>query len=126
MEAATEQRIASVPTLDDIARDPGRAGGLPLRTLAALQSRAAVVQAALAAEALTAAVEAVQVRGRVGQPAATEDEMLRVDEAAVMLRRKPQWIYRNAATLPFVRRISRKSLLCSKNGILSWLASRKA
>ena len=52
MDPATEQRIASVPTLDDIARDPGRAGGLPPHTLAALQSRAAVVQAALAAEAL--------------------------------------------------------------------------
>ena len=52
MEPAIEQRLASVPTLDDIARDPGCAGGLPACTLAALQSRAAVVQAALAAEAL--------------------------------------------------------------------------
>lgn len=52
MEPATEHRMASVPSLDNVARDPGCAGGLPARTLAALQSRAAVVQAALAAEAL--------------------------------------------------------------------------
>lgn len=52
MEPATENRIAAVPSLDDIARDPGCVGGLATRTLAALQGRAAAVQAALAAEAL--------------------------------------------------------------------------
>jgi predicted DNA-binding transcriptional regulator AlpA len=126
MDSATELRIASVPSLDDIARDPGRAGGLPLRTLAALQSRLAVVHAALAAETLTAAaIEPVQ--GREGL-ADSDDRMLTVDEAAAMLRKRPQWIYRNAnaGKLPFVKRISRKSLLCSKNGISRWLASRKA
>ena len=68
MDPATEQRIAEVPSLDDIARDPGCAGGLPPRTLAALQSRAAVVQAALAAEALTTATETVQGQSRGNQP----------------------------------------------------------
>lgn len=55
-----------------------------------------------------------------------EDRMLTVDEAANMLRRGRQWIYRNAHTLPFVKRISRKSLLCSEAGLKRWLAARKA
>jgi predicted DNA-binding transcriptional regulator AlpA len=124
VEAATEQRLASVPSLDDIARDPGCAGGLPPRTLAALQSRAAVVQAALAAEALAAAIEP----GAQPATAAQEEsaKMLTVDEAAAMLRRSRQWIYRQAPHLPFVKRISRKSLLCSEAGIKRWLATRKA
>ena len=50
-----------------------------------------------------------------------DDQMLTVEEAAALLRRSRQWIYRNAAHLPFVKRISRKSLLCSKNGIAHWL-----
>jgi hypothetical protein len=42
-----------------------------------------------------------------------------------MLRRSRQWIYRNQHRLPFVKRISRKSLLCSEAGLKQWLASRK-
>jgi hypothetical protein len=64
-----------------------------------------------------------------GQPTASprEDEhMLTVDEAAKVLRRGRQWIYRNAHSLPFVKRISRKSLLCSETGLKRWLAARKA
>jgi len=59
---------------------------------------------------------------------ATQDEgpMLTPDEAATVLRRPRRWIYRNAKRLPFVRRISRKTLLCSELGIRRWLATRKA
>ena len=53
----------SRPEPGRFAREPGRVSGPPLRTLAALESQAAVVQAVLAAEALTAAVETVQGRG---------------------------------------------------------------
>jgi len=53
-----------------------------------------------------------------------EDEMLTVAEAAKLLRREPRWIWRHK-NLPFVRRISARSLLCSKRGVETWLASRK-
>ena len=120
---ATEQRIAAVPSLEDIARDPRCLAALERTSLSALLVRTAVVQSALAAQ-----LASVEARGSVSSAATPDDddEMLRVDEAADMLRKKPQWIYRNAPRLPFVKRISRKSLLCSKNGISRWLATRKA
>ena len=120
MEPATEQRIAAVPSLDEIARDPRCAAALGRPVLNALLMRNAVAQSVIVAQ--LSQIEAAE------QPAATtqEDKMLTVDEAAVMLRRSRQWIYRNAPRLPFVKRISRKSLLCSEAGIRRWLASRKA
>jgi predicted transcriptional regulator len=123
MEPATQHRIAAVPSLDDIARDPRCIAALERSSLSALLMRSAVVQSAL-----TAQLAGIEASGGVSkEPAAdVDDQMLRVDEAAEMLRRKPQWIYRNAARLPFVKRISRKSLLCSKNGISRWLATKKA
>lgn len=57
---------------------------------------------------------------------ATDDEMLKVEEAAALIRRTPRWIYRHADKLPFARRISRKALLCSRRGIMEWLTSKPA
>jgi hypothetical protein len=51
--------------------------------------------------------------------------MLTPAEAAEMLRRTPRWIYRNAKQLPFVKRISAKSMLCSEAGVRRWLAGRR-
>ena len=125
MDPATEHRIAAVPSLEDIARDPRCIASLGRTSLSALLMRNAVVQSALTAQ--LAGIEASASGDASKEPAADiDDEMLRVDEAALILRRKPQWIYRNAARLPFVKRISRKSLLCSKNGMSRWLAARKA
>jgi hypothetical protein len=42
-----------------------------------------------------------------------------------VLRRSCQWISLNSKTLPFVRRISLKTLLCSEAGFLG-LATLKA
>jgi excisionase family DNA binding protein len=89
MDPASEQRIASVPSLDDIAREPGCAGGLPPHTLAALQSRAAVVQAALAAEALAAATETAQVRASKPAPAAG---LLTAKQMAEYLKVPESWV----------------------------------
>ena len=43
-----------------------------------------------------------------------------------MLRRKPSWIYRHAAHLPFIvkRASPRDRLLCSEQGIRRYLARR--
>jgi hypothetical protein len=124
MDPATQQRIAAVPSLDDIARDPRCLSALERASLSALLMRNAVVQSALVAQ--LASVEDSGNPSKQSSPADTHDQMLTVDEAAAFLRRKPQWIYRNAERLPFVKRITPRSLLCSKNGISRWLAARTA
>jgi hypothetical protein len=111
-------RGGPVPTLDAIAADPYRAAGLPKATISALLLRAAIVQSALTAQLITKDVDAPPV-------GATEDEMLTPIEAAVILKQSRRWLTRNARRLPFVRRISERSFLCSKQGIAKWLASRK-
>jgi hypothetical protein len=55
-----------------------------------------------------------------------DDEMLKVEEAAALIRRTPRWINRHVHKLPFVVRISPKALLYSKRGIQSWLTSKPA
>jgi predicted DNA-binding transcriptional regulator AlpA len=114
-------RLAAVPELDRIAADPRCLVGLSRSAIAGLLLRSAVVQSALTAVLATADSRE--------QPAAIDqddDRMLTIDEAAVMLRRSRQWIYRNKHRLPFVKRLSSKSLLCSESGMKRWLASRKA
>jgi excisionase family DNA binding protein len=87
MESATEHRLASVPSLDDIARDPGCARGLPARTLAALQSRTAAIQAALAAAALDGAADMVVQ----AQPAPSTG-LLTTEQMAAFLKVKESWV----------------------------------
>ncbi len=85
-QAAIERRIASVPSLDDIARDPGCADGLPTRTLAGLQSRAAAVQAALASAVLKGAPDAVQVQ------TASSSGLVTTEQMAAFLKVKASWV----------------------------------
>lgn len=108
--------IAVLPTLDQIVADPRLVARLDATTVKALMLRATVAQSALATRLLS------------DEPAEPlpEDRMLTPDEAAQMLRRSRLWIYRNSKRLPFVKRISRKSLLCSEAGVKRWLATRKA
>jgi hypothetical protein len=107
--------------LDRIAADPRCVAGLSKSTIAGLLLRSAVVQSALTAALAT---DPNQV---TAEPAKQDDDkFLTPDEASVVLRRSRQWIYRHSKTLPFVRRISRKSLLCSEAGMRRWLASHKA
>src|SRR5436309_582188 len=56
-------------------------------------------------------------------PAWSEADLLTVDEAAALLRVSARWLYRHAPTLPFTRKLSRKSLRFSRTGITKWLAS---
>lgn len=55
-----------------------------------------------------------------------EVNWLSVDQAAGKLGRSPRWFYRNAKRLPFVKRLSRKVLLVSEQGMIRWIAVQKA
>jgi hypothetical protein len=110
----------------DARRDYRRTGGLdrlPYEALTRLRAKCAATLATIESAQLIAANVARRQKDDIGTET---DRMLTPDEAAVMLRRSRQWIYRNAHRLPFVKRLSRKSLLCSEAGMKQWLASRRA
>lgn len=92
-----------VPTLDAIAVDAALVDGLPLQVVAALMSRCAAVQSALAAAQLAGVTDGSAPHDDAPTPEA--DRMLLPAEAAVLLRRQVRWIYRNADRLPFVKHL---------------------
>jgi Helix-turn-helix domain len=116
----------SIPiTIDQIAAEPARALGLSVTLIAALITKCSAEQAKLSAAQNALAAALLDPRPAGHQPTIA-DRMLTTAEAAEMLRRSPRWIYRNADRLPFVKRISQKSLLCSEAGIKRWLERQRA
>jgi predicted DNA-binding transcriptional regulator AlpA len=60
-----------------------------------------------------------------GPPPDPADTTVDVHEAARLLGMSPAWVYRNAGTLPFTRRVGGRSLRFSVAGIRRYLASRR-
>ena len=52
------------------------------------------------------------------------DDVASVEEVAGILGKPRRWIIQNAASLPFVTRVSRKHYVCSRIVLRRWLASR--
>jgi hypothetical protein len=114
--------LAAVPTLDEIASDPTRAADLPADAIVALSLRCAAVQSTLSSAALAALA-----RAGAKLPASNDpDEWLDENHAAEFLHQPRRWLFRHAAKLPFVSRVSRKRLICSKRGMERWLTTQKS
>jgi hypothetical protein len=94
--------------------------GLPVLTLAALQSQCVAALSALAVAQLGAA------QGVPGPVPHSTDRTLDADEIARALGVNRRWVFRNAAKLPFVRRISRKALTGSEIGLRRWRETKRA
>jgi len=52
------------------------------------------------------------------------DTLLTVQEASIILGCTEDWLYRNAARLPFTKRIGSRQLRFSRNGIQKYIKSR--
>lgn len=111
---------ALVPSLDELAADPGRAATLAPDVARALTLRCAAVLAALAVPAATPNLD-----GRPSSDSVTGDRLLRPSEAAAILGVTPRWLYRHARRLPFTRRLSRKALRFSEHGLRRWHTSQR-
>ncbi len=59
------------------------------------------------------------------KPPPPEDRLLTPEEAARALNTTATWIYRNSKSLPFTRKLSRKCLRFSENGLRKWMESRR-
>lgn len=79
--------LAAVPTLDELANDPGRAGSLPREAVATLLARCAAVQSVLTARLLSANLSGPS-------PAAPgPPEALTVPQVAALLKITPPQVY---------------------------------
>jgi len=92
--------MRAVPTLDDIAREPLLAQGLPQAARNALIARAAAVVMTLTAGA------DVSVSATLADTGPVPDRLLGVKEAAARLGIHPDTLYRGANDLPFTVRLS--------------------
>jgi hypothetical protein len=112
--------LTSVPNLDEIARDPGRALGLAIETIAGLLAKHAAVGNALGAALLLSKSNA--------EPSAPVDEdqtWLTPDEAAPILRRKRRWIYRNAARCHLCARSRGAAIFARKKASCAGWSARR-
>jgi hypothetical protein len=86
--------LSPVPTLDEVATDPGKVRGLPYRTLADLCLKAQSAVNACWAELLATKPES-------GLPVPARDTWLTAREVAAYLGRSVKWVYENTKRLPF-------------------------
>jgi predicted DNA-binding transcriptional regulator AlpA len=110
--------LATVPALADLVRDQALVETLPRHVVAALYLDVAKLEAILRSRLLTlsaaTATEAV--------PALSNDRLLTANEAAALLGVTRVWLYRHAHALDFSRRLSRKTLRFSENGLRKYQA----
>ena len=131
-----EAGLYSVPRWKELVADPSRAGVLDPRTARMVATKALGVFMASFCRLLEAG-EGGNLGGAAGQaPAWREapshssrtlpelDDIASVEEVAAILGKPRRWITQNAATLPFVTRVSRKHYVCSRIVLRRWLASR--
>ena len=111
--------LTAVPSLDDLAADPGKAARLPGEVRQALILRCAVVLSALAS------CPVVSTNG-TERLAPEPDRLLTPEEAAALLQTTVPWLYRHHKQLPFARPLSRKRLRFSEAGLGRWLAAKRA
>lgn len=55
-----------------------------------------------------------------------DDRLLTVPEAASLLHVSPWWLYRKARSLPFARKLGRRTLRFSEKGLRRWLLRQAA
>jgi hypothetical protein len=113
------ERLTPVPTLDELARDPERAAGLPLEAAKALLAQCAQVHAVLLARLVEAAPD-----GARGPQTPDGDRLLDVKDAARRLGVGPDYLYRRAHTLPFIVRLGR-TIRVSAAGLERYIRHRQ-
>ncbi len=102
----------NIPTVDELIHDPAKVMALPPETAKALWLDLITVEKALAMRAMM-----------VVEKPHLEDRLLTVEQAADILRKTTDWLYRRAYSLPFTVREGR-SLRFSHNGIQKYIQAR--
>jgi predicted DNA-binding transcriptional regulator AlpA len=110
--------LHAVPSLDELAADPGKTSELSVTTVEALLARCHTLEGVLFARLLAA-------RKNDHHPAVCEeDRLLTVAQAAKQLAETEDWLYRHARELPFTVRSGRHVRFSSK-GIARYIRERQ-
>jgi hypothetical protein len=110
--------LATIPTLDELAKHPDRAAGLPAPVLQGLLCQLTTVQATLLGCLLLAGTPTLKAED------VEPDRLLDVGAAAQRLRTTKDWLYRHARELPFTVRNGRQ-LRFSGRGIARYIRERE-
>lgn len=105
--------LSPVPSLDELVHDPQRVKDLPASAASELAIRLTCLLPLLFSKAMT-----------VPSPHVEPDRLLTVDEAASLLSKSQDWVYRHAKALPFVVRDGR-SIRFSSHGIQKYIRQRQ-
>jgi hypothetical protein len=132
----SDEGLYTVPRLEELAADPGKAGVLDARTARIIAAKAVGVFGVSLYRLFEAVDESdsdneprVTPAERDGPPSSSRtlpglDDVASVEEVAGIIGKPRRWIIQNAANLPFVTRVSRKHYVCSRIVLRRWLASR--
>ncbi len=130
-----EAGLHAIPKWEELLANPGRAWVVDVRTARMVAFKALGIFAASVYCLIQAAAPTEPNGGQDGTPTwrdgppsgsrlAGLDDIASVEEVVGVIRKPRRWIIRNAASLPFVIRVSRKHFVCSRSALARWLASR--
>ena len=98
--------------------DPERVAEIPAAAIPALLCRLSAVQGALAARLRS------EPHTEYSRASQATDRLLRADEVAARTGLSRDYIYRHAEAFPFTRRVGRRALRFSEQGLDRWLKTR--
>jgi predicted DNA-binding transcriptional regulator AlpA len=113
MAVSPNRTLVSVPTLDEVAANPGMARSLPSSTRSALIVQAAAVIAALSAAVL------------ISDSGNSDDRLLTVEEAAPILAVATDWLYRHGKRLGLAVKLGDGTLRFSSAAIQKAIAENR-
>jgi predicted DNA-binding transcriptional regulator AlpA len=108
------EKLVQIPTLDSLMTDPGLVQTLPAHVVDHI-----LIQVTSLLPLLVAKAHAVTTTQKSQQ----EDRLLSIEEAAAILGKTKDWLYRHADSLPFTVREGRL-LRFSNNGIQKYIHAR--
>lgn len=119
------KELYAVPKLEELAADPKKAMVLDQQTTRVLTTIGITAVNALMLRQLDFAVEGGGVGTQQEIAGDEQGRFLTVEEGAAILHRDPRWFYRHARRLPFIRRVSRKSMLIVESEFFRWINAHK-
>lgn len=108
------------PSLAELVHSPQLAADLPPESILPLLNKLNVLERIL----LTRLPE-IPTIAKENKAMLLNDHLLNPEEAAVRLNVTVKWLYRHAKQLPFARKLSRKALRFSEQGLQRWLTAKR-